>query len=74
MQARRISSYVFIVCDHQKQHCYCRVLEQLVNVWAYDSTRKMVYIILYSSAWEEQHSKRIYVGKVLQHDIVEEYG
>ncbi|KAK9911571.1 hypothetical protein M0R45_035468 [Rubus argutus] len=30
--------------DPEQKHCYCRVLELLVNVWAYHSARKMVYI------------------------------
>ncbi|KAK6775254.1 hypothetical protein RDI58_026255 [Solanum bulbocastanum] len=40
----------------EKQHCYCRVLELLVNVWAYHSARQMVYINPHSGAVEEQHS------------------
>lgn len=39
----------------EKKHCYCRVLELLVNVWAYHSARKMVYINPYSGQLEEQH-------------------
>ncbi|KAK6789713.1 hypothetical protein RDI58_013513 [Solanum bulbocastanum] len=66
MQARRISSYVFIVYDHQKQHCYCRVLELLINVWAYDSARQMVYINLYSGVGEVQHSVEHRKGYMLE--------
>lgn len=39
----------------EKQHCYCRVLEVLVNVWAYHSARKMVYIDPQTGSLEEQH-------------------
>ncbi|CAI9767493.1 unnamed protein product [Fraxinus pennsylvanica] len=39
----------------EKQHCYCRLLELLVNVWAYHSARKMVYIDPQSGLLEEQH-------------------
>ncbi|KAM1048912.1 hypothetical protein ACFX2C_028074 [Malus domestica] len=39
----------------EKKHCYCRVLEVLVNVWAYHSGRKMVFIDPMSGALEEQH-------------------
>ncbi|KAF5794547.1 putative glycosyl transferase, family 1 [Helianthus annuus] len=39
----------------QKQHCYCRLLELLVNVWAYHSARTMVYIDPNSGSLEEQH-------------------
>ncbi|KAF3434117.1 hypothetical protein FNV43_RR25220 [Rhamnella rubrinervis] len=39
----------------EKKHCYCRVLEVLINVWAYHSARKMVYIDPHSGSLEEQH-------------------
>ena len=39
----------------QKKHCYCRVLELLVNVWAYHSARTMVYVNPYTGELEEQH-------------------
>ena len=39
----------------QKKHCYCRVLELLINVWAYHSARKMVYINPNTGSMEEQH-------------------
>ncbi|XP_022743080.1 uncharacterized protein LOC111294154 isoform X2 [Durio zibethinus] len=41
--------------DPEKKHCYCRVLELLVNVWAYHSGRRMVYIEPHSGLLEEQH-------------------
>ncbi|KAJ9553758.1 hypothetical protein OSB04_017803 [Centaurea solstitialis] len=39
----------------EKRHCYCRILELLVNVWAYHSARTMVYINPNSGSLEEQH-------------------
>ncbi|KAG2723391.1 hypothetical protein I3760_02G169000 [Carya illinoinensis] len=39
----------------EKKHCYCRILELLVNVWAYHSGRKMVYIDPHTGSLEEQH-------------------
>lgn len=39
----------------QKKHCYCRVLELLVNVWAYHSARRMVYIDPHTGGLAEQH-------------------
>ncbi|KAG6602279.1 uncharacterized protein LOC111459418 isoform X1 [Cucurbita moschata] len=39
----------------EKKHCYCRILEILVNVWAYHSGRRMVYIDPHSGFLEEQH-------------------
>ncbi|XP_044461248.1 uncharacterized protein LOC123192677 isoform X2 [Mangifera indica] len=39
----------------EKKHCYCRVMELLVNVWAYHSGRKMVYLEPLSGSLAEQH-------------------
>ncbi|KAK3015816.1 hypothetical protein RJ639_007556 [Escallonia herrerae] len=39
----------------EKKHCYCRVLELLVNVWAYHSARKMLYIDPHSGSVVEHH-------------------
>ncbi|XP_057463427.1 uncharacterized protein LOC130753402 [Actinidia eriantha] len=39
----------------EKKHCYCRILEILVNVWVYHSARKMVYIDPHSGSLQEQH-------------------
>ncbi|KAL1542347.1 hypothetical protein AAHA92_26454 [Salvia divinorum] len=41
--------------EPEKKHCYCRVSELLVNVWAYHSARKMVYIDPNSGSLQEQH-------------------
>ncbi|XP_042480684.1 uncharacterized protein LOC122061481 [Macadamia integrifolia] len=37
------------------RHCYSRVLELLVNVWAYHSARRMVYVDSETGAMQEQH-------------------
>ncbi|GAB2270196.1 hypothetical protein Dimus_005100 [Dionaea muscipula] len=39
----------------EHKHCYCRILELLVNVWAYHSARRMVYIDPRTGLFEEQH-------------------
>jgi hypothetical protein len=39
----------------EKKQCYCRMMEVLVNVWAYHSGRKMVYLNPKSGVLEEQH-------------------
>lgn len=39
----------------EKKHCYCRLLDLLVNVWAYHSARKMVYLDPVTGSLEEQH-------------------
>ncbi|KAK8653419.1 hypothetical protein V6N13_127421 [Hibiscus sabdariffa] len=41
--------------DLEKKHCYCRVLELLINVWAYHTGRRMFYIEPHSGLLEEQH-------------------
>lgn len=43
------------VSEVEKKHCYCRVLELLVNVWAYHSARRMVYIDPHTGLLEDQH-------------------
>lgn len=37
------------------KHCYSRLLELLVNVWAYHSARRMVYMNPETGAMQEQH-------------------
>ncbi|KAL5224134.1 hypothetical protein ABZP36_010773 [Zizania latifolia] len=39
----------------EKRHCYCRILEVLVNVWAYHSGRKMAYLNPVTGEIREQH-------------------
>lgn len=39
----------------EKKHCYCRVMELLVNVWAYHSARKMIYMDPHTGLLAEQH-------------------
>ncbi|KAL2892098.1 NAD-dependent malic enzyme [Bienertia sinuspersici] len=38
------------------KHCYSRVLELLVNIWAYHSARHMVYVNPETGMMQEQHS------------------
>ncbi|KAM5555523.1 hypothetical protein ABKV19_023450 [Rosa sericea] len=37
------------------KHCYSQLLELLVNVWAYHSARRMVYVNPETGAMQEQH-------------------
>ncbi|RWR97248.1 Glycosyl transferase [Cinnamomum micranthum f. kanehirae] len=46
----------------EEKHCYCRLLELLVNVWAYHSARKMVYIDPISGSLREQHPVELRKG------------
>ncbi|KAF8697840.1 hypothetical protein HU200_035330 [Digitaria exilis] len=41
--------------EPEKRYCYCRILEVLVNVWAYHSGRKMVYLDPVTGDTREQH-------------------
>ncbi|XP_019058423.1 PREDICTED: uncharacterized protein LOC104816682 [Tarenaya hassleriana] len=41
--------------DLERKHCYCRILELVINVWAYHSGRKMVYINPRTGSLQEQH-------------------
>ncbi|CAL1386938.1 unnamed protein product [Linum trigynum] len=49
----------------EEKHCYCRIAELLVNVWAYHSGRKMVYIDPETGIFEEQHSIEERKGAVM---------
>lgn len=49
------SSCILGSSDIEKKHCYCRVLEVLVNIWAYHSARKMVYVDPINGKMTEQH-------------------
>ncbi|XP_021850387.2 uncharacterized protein [Spinacia oleracea] len=51
----RIKKCPLGISEVEKKHCYCRVLELLVNVWAYHSARRMVYIDPNTGLLEEQH-------------------
>ncbi|XP_071735917.1 uncharacterized protein [Rutidosis leptorrhynchoides] len=46
------------------KHCYSRVLELLVNVWAYHSARRMVYIDPTSGTIQEHHNFKTRRGKM----------
>ncbi|GAB4861658.1 hypothetical protein Ancab_036910 [Ancistrocladus abbreviatus] len=46
------------------KHCYSRILELLVNVWAYHSARRMVYINPESGVIQEQHRLKNRRGKM----------
>ncbi|KAJ4802999.1 UDP-Glycosyltransferase superfamily protein [Rhynchospora pubera] len=39
----------------EKRHCYCRVMEFLVNIWAYHSGRRMLYLNPVTAQLSEQH-------------------
>ncbi|XP_041022007.1 uncharacterized protein LOC121263265 isoform X2 [Juglans microcarpa x Juglans regia] len=55
INSSKISMCLLGSSELEKRHCYCRVLELLVNVWAYHSARKMVYIDPHVGSLEEQH-------------------
>ncbi|CAI0410803.1 unnamed protein product [Linum tenue] len=56
LQANSGVACMFSSSEVEEKHCYCRIMELLVNVWAYHSGRKMVYIDPETGSFEEQHS------------------
>ncbi|KAJ3671055.1 hypothetical protein LUZ60_008481 [Juncus effusus] len=40
---------------HKDPHCYSRVLELLINIWAYHSARRMVYVDPKTGSMQEIH-------------------
>ncbi|KAM0908414.1 hypothetical protein ACQ4PT_015477 [Festuca glaucescens] len=44
-----------ILSIHRDKHCYSRVLELIVNLWAFHSARRMVYVNPETGAMREQH-------------------
>lgn len=48
----------------KEQNCYSRVLELLVNIWAYHSARRIVYINPETGAVEEHHILKSRKGKM----------
>ncbi|KAI7740103.1 hypothetical protein M8C21_010321 [Ambrosia artemisiifolia] len=57
------SGFCYLSLSKDKQ-CYSRVLELLVNVWAYHSARRMVYIDPTTGTLEEQHNFKTRRGKM----------
>ncbi|MCO5599433.1 hypothetical protein L7F22_053537 [Adiantum nelumboides] len=43
------------VSTGEVKHCYCRLLELLINVWVYHSGRRMVFIDPIDGSMHEQH-------------------
>lgn len=46
------------------RHCYCRLLELLINVWAYHSGRRMVFVDPYTGSMHEQHQLSLRHGRM----------
>ncbi|KAK1425246.1 hypothetical protein QVD17_20594 [Tagetes erecta] len=57
------SGFCYLSVSKDK-HCYSRVLELLINVWAYHSARRIVYIDPSTGKLEEQHSFKTRRGKM----------
>ncbi|WOL14684.1 hypothetical protein Cni_G23465 [Canna indica] len=49
---------------YEDSHCYARVLELLVNVWAYHSARRIVYVNPESGSMQEFHRQESRRGKM----------
>ncbi|CAI6002012.1 unnamed protein product [Closterium sp. NIES-65] len=39
----------------EERHCYCRLLDRLVNVWAYHSRKRMLLLNPHTGSLQEQH-------------------
>ncbi|CAI7885735.1 unnamed protein product, partial [Closterium sp. NIES-54] len=39
----------------EERHCYCRLLDRLVNVWAYHSRKRMLLLNPHTGSLKEQH-------------------
>ncbi|VFQ94688.1 unnamed protein product [Cuscuta campestris] len=67
------SGYCYLSATKDK-HCYSRILELLINVWAYHSGRRMVYVDPKTGVMEEQHKVEGRRGKMwvkwFQHSTV----
>lgn len=50
--------------DEQDKHCYSRLLELLVNVWAYHSARRIVYIDPETGFMQEHHDLKSRKGQM----------
>ncbi|KAK3024254.1 hypothetical protein RJ639_043630 [Escallonia herrerae] len=53
-EEHRQSGHCFLSL-YKDKHCYSRVLELLVNIWAYHSARRMVYVNPKTGLMQEQH-------------------
>ncbi|KAM7508603.1 hypothetical protein LguiA_019056 [Lonicera macranthoides] len=59
----RQSGHCYLSLSKDK-HCYSRVLELLVNMWAYHSARRMVYINAKTGEMQEQHGLKSRRGQM----------
>ncbi|CAH9096717.1 unnamed protein product [Cuscuta europaea] len=59
-----LTGYCYLSLTKQEKHCYCRMLELLVNVWAYHSARRMVYVDPKTGLMQEQHKLKSRRGKM----------
>ncbi|KDP28542.1 hypothetical protein JCGZ_14313 [Jatropha curcas] len=57
------SGYCHLSLSKDK-HCYSRVLELLINVWAYHSARQMVYVNPETGLMQQQHKLKSRRGKM----------
>ncbi|XP_076934228.1 uncharacterized protein LOC143600416 [Bidens hawaiensis] len=62
-EEHRRSGFCYLSLSKDKK-CYSRVLEVVVNIWAYHSARRMVYINPNTGAMQEQHDFKKRAGKM----------
>ncbi|CAK9192739.1 unnamed protein product [Sphagnum jensenii] len=54
----------FARSKREGKHCYCQLLEGLINVWAYHSARHMIYMDPQTGLMQEQHRLESRQGKM----------
>ncbi|KAJ7951241.1 glycosyl transferase family 1 protein [Quillaja saponaria] len=62
-EEHHLSGHCYLSLSKDK-HCYSRLLELLVNVWAYHSARRMVYLNPETGLMQEQHKFKNRRGKM----------
>nr|GMC80048.1 Phosphatidyl-myo-inositol mannosyltransferase [Ipomoea batatas] len=58
------SGYCYLSVRKEDKHCYSRMLELVINVWAYHSARRMVYVEPKRGRMREQHKLETRRGKM----------
>nr|GMC89454.1 Phosphatidyl-myo-inositol mannosyltransferase [Ipomoea batatas] len=58
------SGYCYLSVRKEDKHCYSRMLELVINVWAYHSARRMVYVEPKRGRMREEHKLETRRGKM----------
>ncbi|XP_019194793.1 PREDICTED: uncharacterized protein LOC109188619 [Ipomoea nil] len=58
------SGHCYLSARNEDKHCYSRMLELVINVWAYHSGRRMVYVDPKRGTMQEEHELERRRGKM----------